>query len=705
LVSQDFNITIIEVNNPPKFNVSVETILSDDLLYTIGDDRIFYYDLGSYLVSQLEETQTSNLVFNLTYVNGSLSPFNIDSNGIINITGNESLILGGNESWSYYLNLSVYDTGLSMRTSLHPNKTNCYGPEYNEDPRSWSSDFWLTVTKENRAPVITSYYPLEFNLSISGVDTLYFNLTARDSDYTPLDVYWYVDEVVKESMSGLKEENVSEFEYIFGCGVGGEHKIKALVTDGLANDSIEFNLSVAVSGCPVPPSGGGGGGGSRVFCEEKWGCAEWMQCQNLINLSESGWASKETELSIKERCGLFEWEEEFCGFQQRLCQDFNYCNTEKTKPGVIKECYYTENPTCNDNIKNCHENDCEVLVDCGGPCKACPTCDDKIKNQNEEGIDCGGVCEPCIEAPMAPRIIKSVILYSLFLLLLLVLFLVAKQTIKYYRGKKTFQTSKIKNRFIRKGVEGFKKRNVLKSLFFIGFVIVLLSLSNFYIIRVAQTNAVISDVFGGVMASYGLINSFFKGLGLFFISAPAVNGNTRLQIWDDTEGYLFERVERSGDLIYFYANYTDNTPGSYAPLAGDCDVRVQDSGGVYGPRVAMNYNLTSELFEYTQIINYKGDYLFNVNCSFLGLDLEQFDNFVIINTAPEINVDRGGIYIDFDGDEDNTDYWGCIEDALCVYDFYENITDPDTNDVWTYFVETSNTSLTNYVLNSATGIL
>jgi len=733
LVSQDFNIIIIEVNNPPKFSIPVETILPGDLLYTIGDDRVFYYDLGDYLRIQLEETQTQNLTFKLEFLEGTPF-FNISNEGIINVTGNESFILPGNISTNYHLNLSVYDTGLSMRSSLHLNKSKCYGPEYNEDPRSWSYDFWLTVTKENRAPIITSHYPLRFNLSINGGDTLYFNLTARDPDYTPLDVNWYVDGIIKKTMNGLKEENVSEFEYLFNCDVFGEHKIKAIVTDGLANASIEFNLSIKAAGCPVPPSGGGGGGGGggRVYCEEKWGCLEWMQCQNLVNLSESGWASKKTELLIKERCANFSWQEEFCGFQQRICQDFKHCNTEKTKPGVIRECYYTENPTCKDNIKNCHGGSCEVLVDCGGPCIACPTCDDKIKNQNEEGIDCGGVCKPCVENPLAPRLIRSVIIYSLFLLLLLILFLVARQTIKYFKGKKTFQTSNIKNKLIRKESEGFENRNVLKhqkssdfcglkvsaetfkSLFFIGFVIILLFLANLYIIRVAQTNIVISDmsdVFGGIIASYGLINSFFKNIGLFFISDVFIKSNSKLQLYDDTE--IGGKVEHSGDLIKFYANYTTNT-FPYTPIDNGmcpmspycCRIQFQDSNHNYnGDWKNMLYNPASTLWEYVQLIDYKGDYNFSVECNYEGVINDGEDDFMIINAIPEIMKERYRDWIDFDGIKDNHDVWPCIEDILCHYDFSKNVTDPDTNDIWVYSVETSNTTLTNYILNSATGVL
>jgi hypothetical protein len=51
----------------------------------------------------------------------------------------------------------------------------------------------------------------------------------------------------------------------------------------------------------------------------------------------------------------------------------------------------TEEPTCEDGIKNQGEED----VDCGGPCVACPTCGDGLQNQGETGVDCGGPCTPC----------------------------------------------------------------------------------------------------------------------------------------------------------------------------------------------------------------------------------------------------------------------------------------------------------------------
>ncbi|MBN2013863.1 MAG: S8 family serine peptidase [Candidatus Altiarchaeota archaeon] len=63
--------------------------------------------------------------------------------------------------------------------------------------------------------------------------------------------------------------------------------------------------------------------------------------------------------------------------------------------------------SCFDGIKNCHDNSCEEGIDCGGPCRACPSCDDGVQNQGEQGIDCGGLCKPCSVTTSTTRFIRS----------------------------------------------------------------------------------------------------------------------------------------------------------------------------------------------------------------------------------------------------------------------------------------------------------
>ena len=48
-------------------------------------------------------------------------------------------------------------------------------------------------------------------------------------------------------------------------------------------------------------------------------------------------------------------------------------------------------PTCDDEVKNGNEDG----VDCGGPCTACPSCSDQVQNQGETNVDCGGPCTAC----------------------------------------------------------------------------------------------------------------------------------------------------------------------------------------------------------------------------------------------------------------------------------------------------------------------
>ncbi|MGC6416779.1 MAG: hypothetical protein ACON3Z_06665, partial [Bradymonadia bacterium] len=50
-------------------------------------------------------------------------------------------------------------------------------------------------------------------------------------------------------------------------------------------------------------------------------------------------------------------------------------------------------PPCDDGLQNGDEPG----VDCGGGCAACPTCDDGMQNGNETGVDCGGACAACVE--------------------------------------------------------------------------------------------------------------------------------------------------------------------------------------------------------------------------------------------------------------------------------------------------------------------
>ena len=200
------------------------------------------------------------------------------------------------------------------------------------------------------------------------------------------------------------------------------------------------NFSLTISNVPVPPappSGGGGGGGS-ISCLANWGCEEWNQCTKFEKLFSIRVVRNETLRSeLMENCKNLGYLDENCGYQQRNCIDLSECKIEKYKPPIIKECYYTEFPTCDDGIKNCHDGYCEVLADCGGPCEPCSTCRDGIRNQDEKGIDCGGPCEICkLEEPkrisfsVLSAMIAIISVLSLIVIVLLLRYIIHRKQYK-----------------------------------------------------------------------------------------------------------------------------------------------------------------------------------------------------------------------------------------------------------------------------------
>jgi len=181
------------------------------------------------------------------------------------------------------------------------------------------------------------------------------------------------------------------------------------------------------------------------------------------------------------------------------------------------------------------------------------------------------------------------------------------------------------------------------------------------------------------------------------------SNDVNLTIWDDTE--IADRIEISGDNVYFYANYTNASSG-LAIGDGNCTIRFQNYTGSYGDWFDMRFNSTYNRFQYNRTFNYKGNYSFEVNCSnFSYYAINLTDLFIIINSIPVISKQRESNYINFDGDNENHDTWQCIEDILCYYNLSANTTDADINDVLSYSVILENTTLTNYNLCATTGLL
>lgn len=414
--SKDVNISVLEINNPPV----VEDISVQTMIWNQGENSTFFEVID---VSDIEYgLGHGSLTFNISIKNSSgqnVNLFGIDYNGTnwyMNFTANSSVPLG-----VYDVRICVLDTGLSLPSPLLPvycNQTG--GQQFSCD------DFSITITDENRAPTITDYRPANLTFNSSGTNHLYFNITSYDPDGTIPDAYWFVD----GGLSAYHFNNITDsFDYIFGCGISGVHTVKAEISDGLLNDSVQWNITVEAVDCPISGpggGGGGGGGGGAPICISNWACNPWMVCQNTALSLDQGLLSGLNYRLVQDACDDSEYDERVCGFQIRDCVDVNSCGRTIGQPEEVTYCLYSENPSCRDGLKNCHNGSCELLVDCGGPCGTCPSCSDGIRNQGEDEVDCGGPC-PWQCVPAVPLLKRTSVIYGfLILLLLLVVFIIYK---------------------------------------------------------------------------------------------------------------------------------------------------------------------------------------------------------------------------------------------------------------------------------------
>lgn len=429
--SKTTNITVIEINNAPVMeDISANTV---EKIYFNGTGNSFNHQVS---VVDTEDGVSSdgNMIFNLTWFVGDLG-FSINSTtGVMNYT-----VETGTPEGTYWATVCVTDNALA---SVHENFSVCSDRGYGWDNQSDCDSFSLTVTSENRVPVIESYFPTDTNFSVPGTTTSLFSVSVSDADMVNSypDIDWYVDGVLKESNENLSTD---DYSYAFGCGVSGNHNVAMITSDGLANVSQSWDISVTNVACPVaatPSGGGGGGGGGGTLggvCNERWSCHGWGLCQNAERSFDAGALSPEDYASTKDLCAQNLFDDRFCGFQITRCFDLAMCNNTEAripKPVESRVCYFTENPNCIDGITNCHDGDCELLVDCGGPCGPCPTCSDGKRNQGEKGVDCGGPCPFACEDE-SPFGAISFALVGLLLLLLVVSLYILYKVFKIIRHR------------------------------------------------------------------------------------------------------------------------------------------------------------------------------------------------------------------------------------------------------------------------------
>ena len=350
---QDVNFIVIPVNDKPE-------------LEPIGAKIVRVNETLSFIARAVDEEDGSNedgnLRFNISFAN-NVTLFDInETTGAVNYTANESDI------GTYNVTICVTDRGIEK-----PANASLCNNDYL--PKSDCETFSVTVLEANNPPEITSYYPTELEITIEETQSINFNVTAYDPDNTTLTIYWYVNEELENHSFG----NTANFTFSTSYGDAGNYLVEAVASDGEANDSIEWNVTVLPKPRPKPSVGGGGGG----ICKEKWKCTSWSECQNISLFREKlskeeyeEWKSKCYELMKRAKIAFWQ-----CGIQLRICEDVSKCGTIKNRPSLVKACVLVPPPSCHDGIRNCHHGACEILVDCGGPCKPCPI---KIKKPKIE---------------------------------------------------------------------------------------------------------------------------------------------------------------------------------------------------------------------------------------------------------------------------------------------------------------------------------
>ena len=325
------------------------------VMENIGAKTVWVNETFNYYVPVTDEEDGESMGGNLSFTDDT-DLFNITPDtGFISFTPNDSQL------GTYNITICTTDRGIPPPE----NYSICGNSSYL--PITVCQNFSLTVTNLNRPPVITSYLPTELNMEIEETESVAFAITKEDPDGTIPTTYWYKNDELM---------NLSYDYWNFSTIIGdaGFYVIKVEITDGLLNDSMEWNVTVRIRPLPPPPSGGGGGGGPR--CNETWACSDWYDCTNFSRIAfNDSWSnvSKTAWLDVwKNGCFANNFSLEICGIQIRYCNDLASCSTTLKRPVQYMSCKLLPPPSCYDGIRNCHHGACELLIYCGGICTPCP---------------------------------------------------------------------------------------------------------------------------------------------------------------------------------------------------------------------------------------------------------------------------------------------------------------------------------------------
>ena len=218
------------------------------------------------------------------------------------------------------------------------------------------------------------------------------------------------------------------------------------------------------------------------------------------------------------------------------------------------------------------------------------------------------------------------------------------------------------------------------------------------------------------LVSVAFFSMAFASPTLTGMITSSTGGTSKLVVWDETDNYyngpqskktypttyaaykpycfMGKDFEDPDDYpkwdTHFFANYTNSTQDPLTSSDGSCDIRFDSNNdSTYEAWTAMSYNGSSFLWEYNRSFTYKGILPFQVNCT-----STTYDNFVLTDNVTL--DDTGPCLFEFD-----LPSVSCYEEDSCSYDFSQNVSDDDANDVLVYNVLSG--SFSGFSIDSGTG--
>ncbi len=344
------------INQQPQINFSMCNT-------TVEQDQPYSCQLNTTDIDYINFTYSSQfLSLDRNFSDSEANLFDITSSGLISFTPD-------NYDVGYFsVNISV-DDGIG-----------CNGVD--------EGIFNITVTNINDPPYLVLDIPDVNYDEGESVHAFYLNTYFDDPDqdiltYTVTSTTFVIININPATSDVRISSNVCDFtEYVI---FSAKDPYNRTANSNLVRITCtEDQQSSQISDSGTGSSGGGGGGGLSEICIPEYVCYDYHKCnkngtkiqrcvdihgcENEVFLTVPCDYREEHDCNESWECS--EWD--VClpnGTQYRICVDENKCKSYEFMPVLVQECEYIG--TCDDNIKNCHNESCEEGIDCGGPCAPC----------------------------------------------------------------------------------------------------------------------------------------------------------------------------------------------------------------------------------------------------------------------------------------------------------------------------------------------